>query len=201
VNTPSHYVLNVVALGYAFAPDAVTAITLGAIAPDIPIFLFYAVAKLIYRLPEAQIWSEAYYESAGWQTAITIGHSFPLAILGLALCLWGQWRMGFFFFASMIGHSLLDIPVHHDDAHRHFFPLSHYRFISPLSYWDPRHHGRLVAAVELLLVLGVSPLAWTVLKTAWSRGILVAINGLYLIGYSRFYLASLLTSLFHSNTS
>ena len=54
----------------------------------------------------------------------------------------------------MILHCLTDLPLHHDDAHAHFLPLSNWRFESPISYWDARHHGRLIAAVEMLFVLG-----------------------------------------------
>ena len=61
MNTPSHYIVNLALLGKV-APNANVAITIGAILSDLPIFVFYAVAKLIYRLPERQIWSEAYYE-------------------------------------------------------------------------------------------------------------------------------------------
>ena len=60
------------------------------------------------------------------------------------------------FFASMALHCLMDLPLHHDDAHRHFLPLSTWRFRSPISYWDPRHFGSLVAGAELLGVLAGS---------------------------------------------
>ena len=39
-----------------------------------------------------------------------------------------------------------------DDAHRHFYPLSDYRFISLVSYWDPRHYGTVAMPAELLTV-------------------------------------------------
>ena len=55
------------------------------------------------------------------------------------------------FFLSVLCHAFCDLPVHVHDAHRHFFPLSDYRFISPWSYWDVRYHGRTVALVEALL--------------------------------------------------
>jgi len=44
------------------------------------------------------------------------------------------------------------LPVHHDDGHRHFFPLSDWRFESPVSYWDPAHYGHIFLWIELLLV-------------------------------------------------
>ncbi len=47
----------------------------------------------------------------------------------------------------------MDLPVHHDDGHRHFFPLSDWRFASPVSYWDPEHYGRIVGTAEAVFVV------------------------------------------------
>jgi hypothetical protein len=44
-----------------------------------------------------------------------------------------------------------DLPLHREDAHGHFFPLSSWRFMSPVSYWDVRHYGAYAAAAELAL--------------------------------------------------
>jgi hypothetical protein len=189
VNTPSHYILNLALLGTTVAPNANIAITLGAIVPDLPIFVFYFVAKFVLKLPEGQIWSEAYYQPF-WQTLVALFHSIPLAAIALLLCLYGGWKPGAIFFGSAILHSLLDLPVHHDDAHRHFFPFSDYRFISPISYWDPKHYGNIIACIELLLVLAVTPLVFGLLKTWTSKILLLAINLVYVIGYFRFYLLS-----------
>lgn len=190
MNTPSHWLFNVALLGRDAVSDARWAIALGAIAPDIPIFIFYAVSKGIYQLPEAQIWREAYYEP-GWQLVVAIGHSLPLAGLGLLLSLWFRWEIGIVFCISLICHSLLDLPVHHDDAHRHFFPLSDFRFESPLSYWDVNHYGRWVAGVELLGALAATP--WVLqMYRAWAiRGLIFTIDALYVGAYISFYLLPL----------
>jgi membrane-bound metal-dependent hydrolase YbcI (DUF457 family) len=187
VNTPSHYVLNLVLLGTTIAPNATVAITLGAILPDAPIFIFYGVSKWIYRLPEAQIWTEAYYQPV-WQNIIAFSHSIPLAAIGALICWYWGWKSGLIFCISLIFHSLLDLPVHHDDAHRHFYPFSDYRFISPLSYWNPKYYGNIVALVELCLVAIATPGVWKLLKTPLSKGLLLGINLLYVFAYSRFYL-------------
>ena len=44
---------------------------------------------------------------------------------------------------------------HRDDSHRHPYPLSDWRFISPLSYWDPVHHGQWLGLAEASLVAEV----------------------------------------------
>lgn len=193
MNTPSHYILNLAALGSFVQPRVTAAITLGAIGPDAPILVFYLWAKFIQKMPESEIWSTGYYQPF-WQNVIACTHSFPIAIVGLVICWQLRSHWGMIFFASMIGHSLLDLPVHNDDAHRHFFPLSDYRFESPLSYWDPDHYGGIVAGVELLLVIGAVPIVWPMLQTLAARIILVIIPIVYLVGYSRFYLPTLFAS-------
>ncbi|MGK7874756.1 MAG: hypothetical protein AB4426_16065 [Xenococcaceae cyanobacterium] len=187
MNTPSHYILNLALLGKSIAPKANVAITIGAILPDIPIFVFYFVAKFIYKLPERQIWSEAYYEPF-WQIIIALSHSLPLALIGLFISLYFGWKPGAIACVSMILHSLFDFPVHHDDAHRHFFPFSDYRFISPLSYWDPKHYGSIVAFVELSLVLAVTPLVFDLLYSRFAKVLVIVIELLYVVGYLRFYI-------------
>ena len=187
MKTPSHYILNIALLGQIIVPKANVAITIGALLPDIPIFIFYFIAKYIYKMPERQIWSKAYYEPF-WQNWIAIFHSFPIALTGLLLSFFCHWKLGAITFSSMILHSLLDLPVHNDDAHRHFFPLSNYRFISPLSYWDPKHYGHIVALVELLLVIAVTPLIFNLLLSNITKGLVILIEIFYLVGYIRFYI-------------
>ena len=187
MNTPGHYILNLALLGKTLAPKSNVAIAFGAILPDMPIFIFYFVAKYIYKMPEGKIWSEGYYEPF-WQNTIALFHSIPLAIIGTAVFYYFNWKPGMFLCVSMVCHSLLDLPVHHDDAHRHFYPFSNYRFISPFSYWDTRHYGKYVALVEMALVIGVNPIAVGLLNSSVTQGIVIAIDLFYLLGYYRFYL-------------
>ncbi|MEL6439368.1 MAG: hypothetical protein AAFQ80_08965 [Cyanobacteria bacterium J06621_8] len=189
MNTPGHYILNLALLGTTVTSKNNEAIALGAILPDVPIFIFYFVAKFIYKMPEGKIWSEAYYEPF-WQNLVALFHSIPLALIGAAICYQLGWQSGTLLFISMVCHSLLDLPVHNDDAHRHFFPFSDYRFISPFSYWDSRHHGKIVSFVEMSLVLGANPIVFGLLNTPWTKGIVILIDLFYLLGYYRFYLAA-----------
>lgn len=189
MKTPSHWILNLVFLGQAVSPAAKIAITLGAILPDLPIFVFYAISKYIHRLPESTIWNQAYY-APFWQNTVALFHSLPLAGLGLAVCAACQWQPGVMLCLSLMAHSLLDLPVHHDDAHRHFFPLSDYRWMSPISYWDRAHYGSIVALVELLLVLAATPLVLSLLDGWVTKGTVLAVDLIYIVGYIRFYLLS-----------
>lgn len=189
MNTPGHYILNLALLGKAIAPKNNVAIAVGAILPDVPIFVFYFVAKYVYKMPESQIWSEAYYEPF-WQNIVALFHSIPLAAIAVAVCYWLDWKPGVVLGISMVCHSLLDLPVHNDDAHRHFFPFSNYRFISPFSYWDTNHYGRVIAFIEMALVLAVNPIVFGLLNSPRTKGIVIAVDLFYLLGYYRFYSAS-----------
>jgi hypothetical protein len=42
--------------------------------------------------------------------------------------------------------------MHGRDGHRHFFPVSGWRFESPPSYWERERHAAVVGLVELALV-------------------------------------------------
>ena len=187
MNTPGHYILNLALLGKTIAPKNNVALAVGAILPDIPIFIFYFVAKFIYKMPEGKIWSEGYYEPF-WQNTIALFHSIPLALISAVVFYYLDWKPAMFLCISMVCHSLLDLPVHNDDAHRHFYPFSDYRLISPFSYWDKRHYGKYVAFIEMALVIGVNPIAIGLLNSPWTKGIVIAIDLFYMLGYYRFYL-------------
>ncbi len=163
MNTAAHAIVNLLLFRKPIRETHVFAIMSGALLPDAPMFIFYFWAKL-QGLSERVIWRDTYYD-AGWQNLFDAFHSFPL--LGLAWLLAWRARMQTLsvFFASMVLHSVFDFPLHHDDAHRHFWPLSDFRFASPISYWDPAHYGQFIAPLELLVVIAGG--AW-LLRTAES---------------------------------
>ncbi len=86
----------------------------------------------------------------------------------------------------MLLHIFGDLPLHHDDAHRHFFPLLDWRFLSPVSYWDPAHHGQWASLVEFIAVLAAALIMyrWRPLLRPWVS----AIFALYLLYWGYVYL-------------
>jgi hypothetical protein len=82
----------------------------------------------------------------------------------------------------MLLHSALDLPVHTDDAHRHFLPLSAWQFHSPVSYWDPRSYGRQVAALEIAAGLALAVRSFRLLTSRAARAVVVATGVVYLAG-------------------
>jgi hypothetical protein len=152
MNTPAHVVINLVILGRKDVDETPAPIALGAILPDLPMMIFYLYEKAFRQLPEDVIWSQR-YDDATWQGFFGLFNSFPLTILGLVLAYrFGASRLAALF-SSMALHVLGDAFLHHDDAHSHLFPLSDWRFRSPVSYWDPQHYGQIIAPVEAIAVV------------------------------------------------
>lgn len=183
MNTPSHAILNLVLLDRA--QNHPWPVLLGSVLPDLPIFAFYGLQRWVYGQPSNKIWSEIYFQPF-WQDVVAIAHSMPLALVGWAIARSQNHSGGELLCLSLLLHSLLDLPVHSEDAHRHFWPLTDYRFFSPLSYWDPRHYGQWVALAEALLVLGAMVLLWRGAAPA-GRVLLAVVNALYAVAYVRFY--------------
>lgn len=142
---------------------------LGSIIPDFPMVIFYLVEKYIFGQPESYIWTTAYF-SEGWSNFIDLFNSIPLIFLGFALCFWKQWRWGWIVLSGMFLHVLGDLPLHHDDGHHHFFPLSGWRFDSPVSYWDIDHHGGIMAVLEAIAVLVACLYLFRVYRSRWAKG-------------------------------
>jgi len=186
MNTPAHSILNLAILGRQQPPLLTWPILLGSWAPDIAMFVFYGWAKLA-GIPEVQIWRELYYTPV-WQDVFAIGNSIPLVLLGLGFTIWQRRLNWIAFFASMLLHHLADLPLHHDDAHRHFWPLSDFRFISPVSYWDRNHLGTYGALIETGLLVIASAYLLRRTRSRWSQGLIILINLVYLYGYYRLYL-------------
>lgn len=174
MNTPSHLIINaalrrrVTAGGQRAIPRS--AFLLGAVLPDIPLWLLWTGAYAYYRYALANpavtlmdsMFDRFYFTDQLWIASHNLFHA-PLILLGAMALLWrfrgtvgarGHWW--FWFAAGCLVHTALDVPTHVDDGPVLFFPLNwSYRFHSPVSYWDPRHFGRTFALVELLLDLAL----------------------------------------------
>jgi hypothetical protein len=147
MNTPAHTILSLLVLGRNETRPYIYAIVLGSLLPDIPMFLFFFVERIVFDVPMQIIWKESYY-LPWWQNFFDAFNSIPLILIGglVAHRVDSKWWQLFFF--SMLLHVLFDLPLHHDDSHRHFFPFSDWRFSSPVSYWDPDYHGTPMAILE-----------------------------------------------------
>ena len=152
------------------------AVFCGALAPDILIFFMFGWAKLT-GTPEKEVWTNWYYNPP-WQTWIDGSNAFIfyIGLLIFALILPKIIEAGkalaslitVFSLAALI-HLLCDLPLHVDDGHAHFWPLSHWRYHSPVSYWDHNHYGHYFMVFEALLGIGLCIILWRRFNKLWIR--------------------------------
>ncbi len=155
MNTPAHVAASLLVWRKEKGTMAASAVVLGALLPDLPMFGFYGYQKIVVGSSEREIWSRLYFQDH-WQLLFDVMNSIPLALACLALFAWIKFPAGKLCAASALLHMLFDLPLHHDDAHRHFLPLTHWRFASPVSYWDPRHFGLQAALLEFLFAVAAA---------------------------------------------
>ena len=148
---------------------------IGSVLPDVPMFVMYFYAKLA-GLSDAELWPmpDGLYWDATWQAWKNATHSLPvyLAVLGIAFAIRVDW-LKVFAWAALL-HIAFDFPVHREDGHAHLWPFSDWKFISPVSYWDPRHYGTVMLPVEAAIVVVTLILLWRRYQSLGSR---VALGG------------------------
>jgi hypothetical protein len=147
----------------------------GGIVPDAAIYVLYAIEKF-RGTSESIIWSDV-YDSPFWQDAVAWGNSIPLWLcllaIGFAMAATTNFKTAsmllIVFAGSCLVHMACDFPLHVEDAHRHFFPLSSWRFRSTVSYWDPNHFGVQAASCEAILGVALSVWMWMRFKNVAGR--------------------------------
>ena len=123
MNTAAHIIFSFAGIGRKNAAAYTLPIAMGALVPDTTMMLFYASMK-IGGVPEAAIWSQHYFDPL-WQGMFDLTNSIPV-YAALFVAGWVVSRKALALFAaSALIHCVLDLLVHHDDGHRHFFPQVH----------------------------------------------------------------------------
>lgn len=154
MNTVTHLIAASALLARRDAPQLNLAVAAGALLPDLSMYIFFAWSRL-EGLSMQATWDVAYWTEP-WQTIGAISNSIPLAIVLLGIGIWRGWPALVAGAGAMLVHAGLDLPLHGDDAHRHFWPFSDWRFASPVSYWDPSRNASIGAAIELITVIASS---------------------------------------------
>ena len=157
-----------------------SAVLAGAVAPDIPLYAMSLGAWIYFHLMHgwteqatfAHMYDDLYFHDYGWMTAHNLLHAPVVELLALGL-LWGnrleaagkRW-WAFWFFASCAFHTAVDLATHYDDGPLSHFPFDwHTRIHSPVSYWDPAHHGNQFRIFEL----GLNVVLIVYLVAGWRR--------------------------------
>ncbi len=171
MNTPTHITLALATLGRKDKPRNNRWIFIGALIPDVAMFFLFFYEVLI-GTPQRIIWTEKYF-SPLWQNIVDVFNSFPIFIALLVLSIYKKWNALTAVSLAALLHIATDFPLHNDDAHRHFLPFSHWKFESPVSYWDPNFYGQYWSVFELLLLIVASYFALQILQTTWARVLVV----------------------------
>lgn len=184
MNTQAHLLLGAALLGRRDKPSRNTAAVLGSLAPDVTMFAMVGWQGWVLGRTSSQIFREDYY-SPFWQEVFAISNS--LIVFAVIAAVGAVIRRPWFliFGLAALLHVLVDIPLHVDDGHPPFWPLSDWIFASPYSYWDQRHGAGIIAPAEFALC---SVLAlWLLFRhRSWLTRIaivlLLASEGLFTIG-------------------
>ena len=183
MTTHSHAILNMALLSKPGKPFLHVYAFIGAVLPDLPIFVFFIAESVIRKTPQNELWGTLYFTEP-WQNFFDIFNAIPLILilLGIGYYLLNSERVTVLAWSLLI-HSAFDLLTHHDDGHHHFFPLSDFVFESPISYWDRNHHAGIFAPIECVLFLIASIYLYRRLKTRLARWCLIAVNVLFIASY------------------
>ena len=162
------------AFGRPGAPGITTAALAGRLLPDLSLYVLAGWELLARGTPAEVVFGEMYY-SPGWQAVFAVDNSMPLwaVVLATGAALRHWWMVALA--GAALLHLAADLALHADDARRHLWPLSDWVFASPVSYWDPAHHGALAAPAEALLVAGLGVWLWRRHRTPALRGVIAVL--------------------------
>lgn len=181
MQTPSHMLIAAAAvlpLRRRHLNIPMAAVVVGAALPDLPFFLLTLAGEIYFRwwapLPsDGSVMEYLHFTLFYTDPLWIISHNFFHSLIINTLLLAGGWwwmrrgsRRGsilFWLAASMLLHVGIDILTHRSDGPLIWFPINwHYRFASPVSYWESAYFGQAFMLFEYTLdaVLAI----WLALK-------------------------------------
>lgn len=180
--SPTHSLLALALLAKRGERPRNWAVFAGSFLPDLAIYVWAPYQRYVNGVSGRELWRELYFQPP-MQNLIAYFNSIPiygvLALIGYfaRAKTWGKLLL-FFALAALI-HMATDMPVHANDAYRHFWPLSDWRFYSPFSYWDRHHHAHWVGLVDVAIGMTSLVFLWRRFPEIWVKIIL----GLLVVGY------------------
>lgn len=180
MNTPAHLIFGAFAFGRPEVRYTATAAVLGALVPDLSLYLLVGVSIWAMAIPPERVFDQLYF-SDGWQAVFAVDNSFLLwgAVLGLAL--WRGWPVLSAFASGGFLHLAFDFVLHNEDARRQFWPISDWVFRSPFSYYDRHRYGDIIGPLEVALCLIFSVLLWRRYPGRTARALILGAVGLELL--------------------
>jgi membrane-bound metal-dependent hydrolase YbcI (DUF457 family) len=165
MNTQTHVIMGAALFGGKI-PKTAWAAALGGLLPDVPMIIIVGALKF-YGVYDIIIFGFLYWQN-WWQLTNAIAHNFwgwgGLLLFSvimrerrtLTAAAIDRWSLPVAFAASGLLHVGVDFLVHREDAHMSLWPVTRWKFISPVSYYDPQHYGHYVAGLEALLGLALA---------------------------------------------
>jgi hypothetical protein len=171
LNTPAHLIFGAAAFSRPDRRGTFTASILGALAPDLSLYLMVSASLWWFGIPASTVFRELYYSDA-WQAVFAVDNSIVLWGLALALARWRRSVIATAFAGAALLHLALDFPLHTHDARQHFWPLTDWVFESPVSYWDSRAHANIVGPIEVTTSMGLALLVFQRFRS-WGPRLLI----------------------------
>lgn len=174
MNTPAHLILGMTAFGKAGRPTVTTAAFVGALLPDLSLYLLSGWHLAVLGTSPEVVFGQLYFSDA-WQSIFRIDNSFIIWGIALGIAAFARSPVLVALCGAALLHIALDFPLHHDDGRAHFWPITDWIFQSPISYWDPAHHGNIVGAIEVLVVLLCCGVLWRRFRHVLMRALIVVL--------------------------
>ena len=130
-----------------------------------------------------ETWNIRYWTEP-WQSLGAVSNSAILFGVVCALAIWGKREVLIVFAVAALLHIALDFPLHANDAHRHFWPLTDWRFSSPVSYWDPTKNGLIGGAIETICVGAALLLLWMRFSGRKWRALFLGLGALQIAAFA-----------------
>ena len=172
MNTPAHAIFGAAVFGRAGDFRVTTAAIAGGLVPDLPLMTMVGWSLWVRGVSPEMVFG-TYYFSEDWQAVFSIDHGFFIWGAALLLAILLRRPVLLAFAGSGFLHALVDFFVHHDDARAQFWPLTSWKFQSPISYWDRAHYGQYVGPLEIVISLGLCVLLWRQFHRMPARALIV----------------------------
>lgn len=175
MNTPAHLIFGLTAFGRRNQTATVLGALAGGFLPDLSLYVLAGVSIFGMGITPDVVFRELYFSDA-WQQVFAIDNSFILWGIGFCFALWSRTAWAIALTGAALLHLALDFPLHMEDARAHFWPLTDWKFISTVSYWDNRHHGNLVGGIEMGLVALCWIILWRRFREVWIRALITVLS-------------------------
>ncbi len=155
MRTPAHLIMGAAAFGRPNAKLVTGMAIFGGLFPDLSLYIMSMWHIFVLETTAREVFRELYYSEL-WQQIFAVDNSFILIGALVAFSLWKAIDWLFAFSGAAFLHIFTDFLLHHDEARRHFWPVSDWVFHSPVSYYDRDHHGELFSMIEIGIVVGLT---------------------------------------------